>query len=80
MARLASLSNRATSDDVRHLLPGRRVEQTSRLDSSAKPLARLSRELNELENNLTKAFVFRRPDGNGVEVRWDLFQQSPISD
>ena len=28
---------------VRHLLPGRRVEQTSRLDSSTKPLARLSR-------------------------------------
>ena len=41
--RLASLSNHATSDDVRHLPPGRQVEQTSWLDSSAKPLPRLSR-------------------------------------
>ena len=30
LARLASISYRAASVDARHLLPGRRVEQTSR--------------------------------------------------
>ena len=30
VARLASISNRAASSDARHLLPGCRVEQTSR--------------------------------------------------